>query len=119
MDAGRLEREYYSHKPEIGNPGQRVSFGTSGHRGSSLLGSFTEAHVAAMTQAVCDFRRSRGIDGPLYLGKDTHALSGPAQRTALEVLAANTSSALISAGSASAWVSMPMNSGPDRPALCR
>ena len=88
-DAGRLEREYYSHKPEMGDPGQRVSFGTSGHRGSSLLGSFTEAHVAAITQAVCDFRRSRGIDGPLYLGKDTHALSGPAQRTTLEVLAAN------------------------------
>src|SRR4051794_4271268 len=68
---------------------QRVSFGTSGHRGSSLNGTFTEAHIVAITQAISDFRRGQGIDGPLYLGKDTHALSGPAQRTALEVLAAN------------------------------
>src|SRR5581483_2298767 len=71
------------------DPGQRVSFGTSGHRVSPLLGTFTEAHVAAITQAVCDFRYDHKIDGPLYLGKDTHALSGPAQRTAIEVLAAN------------------------------
>ena len=68
---------------------RRVSFGTSGHRGSSLRGTFTEAHILAITQAICDYRRSQGIDGPLYMGKDTHALSGPAQRTALEVLAAN------------------------------
>src|SRR5262249_27649205 len=68
---------------------QLVSFGTSGHRGSSLRGTFTEAHILAITQAICDFRRMKGTDGPLYLGKDTHALSGPAQRTALEVLAAN------------------------------
>jgi phosphoglucomutase len=66
-----------------------VSFGTSGHRGSSLHGTFTEAHILAITQAICDYRRSQGIDGPLYMGKDTHALSAPAQRTALEVLAAN------------------------------
>ena len=66
-----------------------MSFGTSGHRGSSLSGSFTEAHILAITQAICDYRRSQGIDGPLYMGKDTHALSAPAQRTALEVLAAN------------------------------
>jgi phosphoglucomutase len=66
-----------------------VSFGTSGHRGSPFLGSFTEAHILAITQAICDYRRSQGTDGPLYMGKDTHALSGPAQRTALEVLAAN------------------------------
>ncbi len=64
-------------------------FGTSGHRGSPLRGSFTEAHILATTQAICDYRRGRGIDGPLYMGKDTHALSGPAERTALEVLAAN------------------------------
>ena len=68
---------------------QRVRFGTSGHRGSSLRGTFMEAHILAITQAICDYRRRQGIDGPLYLGKDTHALSGPAQRTALEVLAAN------------------------------
>ena len=66
-----------------------MSFGTSGHRGSSLRGSFNEAHILAITQAICEYRRGQGIDGPLYLGKDTHALSGPAQRSALEVLAAN------------------------------
>ena len=70
-------------------PRQLVSFGTSGHRGSPLHGSFTEAHILAITQAICDYRRAQGTDGPLYMGKDTHALSGPAQRTALEVLAAN------------------------------
>src|SRR5215472_6538821 len=89
VDLSLLEREYYSRKPDIGDPTQLVSFGTSGHRGSSLRGSFTEAHIAAITQAICDHRRSQGIDGPLYIGKDTHALSDPAQRTALEVLAAN------------------------------
>jgi len=89
VDLGRLEREYYARKPDVGDPTQLVSFGTSGHRGSSLRGSFTEAHIAAITQAICDYRRAQGIDGPLYMGKDTHALSDPAQRTALEVLAAN------------------------------
>src|SRR5262249_21141546 len=68
---------------------QLVSFGTSGHRGSSLRGTFTEAHILAITQAICDYRKAQGTDGPLYMGKDTHAVSGPAQRTALEVLAAN------------------------------
>ena len=89
VDLVRLEREYYARKPDVGDPNQRVTFGTSGHRGSSLAGTFTEAHVAAITQAICEYRRGQGIDGPLYLGKDTHALSEPAQRTALEVLAAN------------------------------
>jgi phosphoglucomutase len=89
VDLARLEREYYQRKPDPGDPAQLVSFGTSGHRGSSLRGSFTEAHIAAITQAICDYRRAQGIDGPLYMGKDTHALSEPAQRTALEVLAAN------------------------------
>jgi phosphoglucomutase len=88
-DVGRLEQEYYGRKPDVGNPDQLVNFGTSGHRGSPYAGSFTEAHVAAIAQAICNYRRGQGIDGPLYLGKDTHALSGPAQRTALEVLAAN------------------------------
>jgi phosphoglucomutase len=89
VDLARLEREYYTRWPDMADPTQRVSFGTSGHRGSALYGSFTEAHILAITQAICDYRRSQGTDGPLYLGKDTHALSGPAQRTALEVLAAN------------------------------
>ena len=89
VDLAKLGREYYERKPDVGDATQLVSFGTSGHRGSSLRGSFNEAHIVAITQAICDYRRSQGTDGPLYMGKDTHALSGPAQRTALEVLAAN------------------------------
>ena len=89
VDLARLEREYYARVPDLADPAQLVSFGTSGHRGSSLRGSFNEAHILAITQAICDYRRSRGTDGPLHMGKDTHGLSGPAQRTALEVLAAN------------------------------
>jgi phosphoglucomutase len=89
VDPARLEREYYARQPDLGDPNQLVSFGTSGHRGSSLTGAFTEAHIAAITQAICDYRRGQGIDGPLYMGRDTHALSEPAQRTALEVLVAN------------------------------
>jgi phosphoglucomutase len=89
VDVARLERNYYERQPDPGDRSQMVSFGTSGHRGTSLRGTFTEAHVLVITQAICDYRRRQGVDGPLYLGKDTHALSGPAQRTALEVLAAN------------------------------
>src|SRR5262245_12694912 len=89
VDLARLERQYYTCWPDMADPSQRVSFGTSGHRGSPLHGTFTVAHILAITQAICDYRRSQGIDGPLYLGKDTHALSAPAQRTAVEVLAAN------------------------------
>src|SRR5499427_5899805 len=89
VDLSRLERDYYEKQPDINDPNQLVSFGTSGHRGSSLSGTFTEAHILAITQAICDYRRKHGTDGPLYMGKDTHALSSPAQRTALEVLAAN------------------------------
>lgn len=89
VDPSRLEHEYYERRPDLENPNEMVSFGTSGHRGSPLEGSFTEAHILAITQAICDYRRSQGYDGPLYMGKDTHAVSGPAQRTALEVLAAN------------------------------
>jgi phosphoglucomutase len=89
VDLARLERDYYQRKPDVGDPNQSVSFGTSGHRGSSLRGTFTEAHILAITQAICDYRLSHGTDGPLQMGKDTHALSAPAQRTALEVLAAN------------------------------
>jgi phosphoglucomutase len=98
VDLARLEREYYERKPDVGDPTQRVSFGTSGHRGSPFRGSFTAAHIAAMTQAICDYRRGRGIDGPLYMGKDTHALSEPAQRTALEVLTANAVETIIQRG---------------------
>lgn len=89
VDLARLERAYYEARPDLADPAQLVSFGTSGHRGSPLQGSFTEAHILAITQAICDYRSSQGTDGPLYMGKDTHAVSGPAQRTALEVLAAN------------------------------
>jgi phosphoglucomutase len=89
IDPSRLEREYYERRPDLGNRNQLVSFGTSGHRGSPLNGSFTEAHILAITQAICDYRRSRSYDGPLFMGKDTHAVSEPAQRTAVEVLAAN------------------------------
>lgn len=89
VDLARLERDYFECRPDLDNPEQRVSFGTSGHRGSSLRGSFTEAHILAVTQAICDFRRMQGISGPLFMGRDTHALSGPSQRTALEVLAGN------------------------------
>jgi len=95
VDLARLERDYFERRPDLGDPNQLVSFGTSGHRGSSLHGTFTETHILAITQAICDYRRDQGTDGPLYMGKDTHALSGPAQRTALEVLAANGVEAII------------------------
>jgi phosphoglucomutase len=95
VDLVKLEREYYERRPDMGNPNQWVSFGTSGHRGSPLQGSFTEAHILAITQAICDYRHSHGTDGPLYMGKDTHAVSGPAERTALEVLAANNVATII------------------------
>ena len=89
IDLARLEKEYLDRKPDVSDRTQLVAFGTSGHRGSSLHGAFNEAHILAITQAICDYRRGQGIDGPSYMGKDTHALSAPAQRTALEVLAAN------------------------------
>ena len=89
VDLTRLERDYYERAPDLADPQQMVSFGTSGHRGSPWNGTFTEAHILAISQAICEYRKAQGIDGPLYMGKDTHFLSGPAQRTALEVLAAN------------------------------
>jgi len=89
VDVDRLRKEYYELKPDIAVNAQRVSFGTSGHRGTSLRGSFNEAHVLAITQAICEYRSSQGSTGPLYIGKDTHALSDPAFASALEVLAAN------------------------------
>jgi phosphoglucomutase len=95
IDAAALEREYYSRVPDGRDPAQRVTFGTSGHRGTPGNGTFTEAHILAITQAICDYRSAHGIDGPLYMGKDTHALSAAAQRTALKVLAANGAATVI------------------------
>jgi phosphoglucomutase len=89
IDLAALERAYHERTPDLGDPNQLVSFGTSGHRGTSLEGTFTEAHVLAIAQAVCDYRRSKGISGPLLMGKDTHGLSIAAECSALEVLAAN------------------------------
>jgi phosphoglucomutase len=89
VDVDRLRGDYYTRKPDPEDPLQRISFGTSGHRGSSLRSSFNEAHILAVTQAICDYRRGQRIEGPLYLGRDTHALSEPAFASALEVLAAN------------------------------
>src|SRR5256885_3490471 len=98
IDPARLEREYYQRKPDLGHAAQRVRFGTSGHRGSSLSGTFTESHILAIAQAICEYRGAQEIDGPLFLGKDTHALSGPAQRSVLEVLAANEVATIIQSG---------------------
>ncbi len=89
IDVSRLEAAFYDAKPDPTDPNQLVSFGTSGHRGTSLNATFTEAHILAITQAICEYRRNREITGPLFMGKDTHALSRPAERVALEVLAAN------------------------------
>jgi phosphoglucomutase len=89
VDVPKLITFYYAVHPDITEKSQRVSFGTSGHRGSSLDGSFNEDHILATTQAICDYRKMQRIEGPLYLGKDTHALSEPSFVTALEVLSAN------------------------------
>jgi phosphomannomutase len=89
INVAELERKYFEQRPDVNDPEQMVIFGTRGHRGSPLHGTFTEAHILAITQAICDYRRHSGTDGPLFMGKDTHAISDPARRTALEVLAAN------------------------------
>jgi phosphoglucomutase len=89
VDVARLKRDYYERQPNLDDPQQLVSFGTSGHRGSSRSGTFNEAHILAITQAICDYRRDQRIDGPIYMGKDTHAVSSLAETVALEVLAAN------------------------------
>ncbi len=98
VNVPRLITAYYSERPEPGIPAQRVAFGTSGHRGSSFDNSFNEAHVLAISQAICTHRKQQGIDGPLFLGFDTHALSAPAFATALEVLAGNRVEVMVSAG---------------------
>ena len=89
IDVSRLEAAFYESKPDPSDPNQLVSFGTSGHRGTSSNATFTETHILAITQAICEYRRDQGITGPLFMGKDTHALSRPAERVALEVLAGN------------------------------
>jgi phosphoglucomutase len=98
VDVPRLVTAYYEEKPDSAVPAERVAFGTSGHRGSAFERTFNEAHVLAVTQAICDYRRLRRIDGPLFLGFDTHALSAPAFASALEVLAANGAEVMIAAG---------------------
>ena len=99
VDVARLVTAYYSEHPDPSVPEQRVSFGTSGHRGSSLRASFNEDHIVATTQAICDYRARAGTDGPLFLARDTHALSEPAWVTAVEVLAANEVTVLVDARS--------------------
>lgn len=89
IDLAALERAYFELKPDPNNPAQRVAFGTSGHRGSPFDRNFNQAHILAITQAICDFRKTKNFSGPLFMGKDTHAVSAPAERTALQVLAAN------------------------------
>jgi len=98
IDPAHLERDYFERRPDLEDPAQRVAFGTSGHRGSAARGSFNEDHILAITQAICEFRAAAGTDGPLFLGKDTHALSRPAERTALEVLAANDIATIVQEG---------------------
>ncbi|MEU9954364.1 phosphoglucomutase (alpha-D-glucose-1,6-bisphosphate-dependent) [Streptomyces sp. NPDC050982] len=95
IDVARLVTAYYALHPDPADPGQRVAFGTSGHRGSSLAAAFNEDHIAATSQAICEYRAAQGTDGPLFLGADTHALSEPARITALEVFAANDVTVLI------------------------
>ena len=95
IDPAALESAYFNQKPDASNPLQQVDFGTSGHRGTPLDGTFTESHILAITQAICEYRAGKGISGPLYLGKDSHGASAAAERTALEVLAANGVDAII------------------------
>ncbi|MBF4161215.1 phosphoglucomutase (alpha-D-glucose-1,6-bisphosphate-dependent) [Nocardioides acrostichi] len=95
VDVAHLVTAYYTTAPDPDDVAQEVAFGTSGHRGSSLTGSFNEAHIAATTQAICEYRAGQGIDGPLFIGRDTHALSEPAWATALEVLVANDVTVLV------------------------
>src|SRR5258708_267955 len=89
IDVSKLERDYFDKAPDLADAGQLVSFGTSGHRGPPFNGPFPEAHILAIPQAICEYRRTKGITGPLFMGKDSHAIAAVAQRTALEVLAAN------------------------------
>src|SRR5471032_2372449 len=96
VDVPRLITTYYSLKPDVSVDSQKVTFGTSGHRGSSFERAFNESHILAISQAICLYRKQQGIDGPLYLGMDTHALSVPAMASSLQVLAANGVEVMIS-----------------------
>src|SRR6478735_6224292 len=98
INVPRLITAYYTGRPNPSIPAERVAFGTSGHRGSALDNSFNEAHILAITQAICLYRKQQSIDGPLYIGMDTHALSEPAFASALEVLAANGVEVMVNAG---------------------
>ena len=98
IDVAKLDREYYERQPNVDDPNQLVSFGTSGHRGTSSNGSFNEPHILAITQAICAYRLKENISGPIFMGKDTHALSAAAHRTALEVLAGNSVDVMIQRG---------------------
>lgn len=100
IDVSKLQAQYYDIHPDPSNPAQRVQFGTSGHRGTSSDGSFNEDHILATTQAIVEHRRGQGITGPLFMGMDTHALSGPAQKTALEILAAHGVTVMLAADDA-------------------
>src|SRR3954462_2771671 len=97
VDVAALVTAYYTVEPDPAEPAQQVVFGTSGHRGSSLDAAFNEPHILATTQAICEYRAGQGIDGPLFVGRDTHALSEPAWASALEVLAANDVTVLVDA----------------------
>src|ERR1700759_3035486 len=98
VDVAHLVTAYYTGVPDPDDVDQQVVFGTSGHRGSSLSTAFNETHILATTQAICDYRREQGYDGPLFLGRDTHGLSEPAWATAIEVLVANDVSVQVDAG---------------------
>ncbi len=98
VDVSKLLAAYYDERPDPNIAAERVSFGTSGHRGSSLSRSFNQTHILAITQAICRYRASQGIDGPLFIGFDTHALSRPAFTSAMEVLAANGVETMIPCG---------------------
>src|SRR5512142_861973 len=98
VNVPRLISTYYTAEPDPSDPAQRVAFGTSGHRGSSFRGNFTEDHILAISQAICEYRRAQGITGPLYIGMDTHALSEPALSSAIEVFAANEQHIMIQEG---------------------
>src|SRR5262245_45454758 len=97
VNVPRLVTAYFEDKPDITIAAEKVKFGTSGHRGSALRRAFNETNILAITQAICDYRRMKGIDGPLYIGIDTHALSEPALASALEVLIANDVAAVVDA----------------------
>ena len=103
VNVPRLVTAYYAQRPEPSVPRQRVQFGTSGHRGSAFAGTFNELHILSIAQAICDYRRAQKIEGPLFLGIDTHALSVPAFATALEVLAANQVETMIATRTGLLW----------------